>query len=303
MATAGLTEEQQTAVKRFETEVMKPSMDKLVIVQFTASWCGPCKQLSPVLEQVAADYADKGVMLAKVDIDEQKFIAQQFRIQSVPTVYSIYQGQPVADLTQYRTPGAIKQALDQVLAQLPVKGEGADQEEQLNQAIEMGENALDNGALDDAMAIFEQLQQIAPDHPKVIGGLARTHLEKGDKDTAAALLEGVDSDDPAISRVRAMLELSAAPAEKAERIDTSALTARIEKDADDHEARFELAQALMASGDRNGAADQLLESIARDREWNDGAAKDKFLQLLEAAGLEDDWSSKQRRRLSAVLFT
>ncbi|WP_265528205.1 tetratricopeptide repeat protein [Sphingomicrobium marinum] len=303
MATAGLTEEQQTAVKRFETEVMKPSMDKLVIVQFTASWCGPCKQLSPVLEQVAADYADKGVMLAKVDIDEQKFIAQQFRIQSVPTVYSIYQGQPVADLTQYRTPGAIKQALDQVLAQLPVKGEGADQEEQLNQAIAMGEDALDNGAVDDAMAIFTQLQQIAPDHPKVIGGLARTHLEKGDKDAAAALLEGVDSDDPAISRVRAMLEVTGAPTEAAEPVDTSALTARIEKDADDHEARFELAQALMASGDRDGAADQLLESIQRDREWNDGAAKTKFLQLLEAAGLEDDWSSKQRRRLSAVLFT
>ena len=106
-----------------------------------------------------------------------------------------------------------------------------------------------------------------------------------------------------ISRVRAMLEVATPADEQAEPVDTSALTARIEKDADDHEARFELAQALMASGDRDGAADQLLASIERDREWNDGAAKEKFLALLEAAGLEDGWSSKQRRRLSAVLFT
>ena len=141
MASMGLNLDEQKAVDRFKTNVVEPSMTKLVIVDFWAEWCGPCKQLTPVLEKVAAEYADKGVVLVKVNVDEEKFIASQFQVKSIPTVYAMFQGQPVADMTQARTEGQVKQMLDQILAQVPVQA-GADGEQpqpDVGQFIEMAE--------------------------------------------------------------------------------------------------------------------------------------------------------------------
>ena len=295
---------ERASIEAFRRDVIDASMDSLVILQFTAEWCGPCKALNPILDKVAADYAAKGVKRVSVDVDKNGTVAAQFRIQSVPTVYAVFQGQPVADLTPARTEPQLKQYLDQILAQLPIgAGAGApDAGADIEPLIEAGQAALAEGAHEEAYRVFTALAAEAPERVDIIAGIARALIGLGRLDEAAGVLAGVpeDAKDAAVAQARAALALAreAAPVD-----DLEGLRAKSAAAPDDLALRFELAGGLMARGDRDAAADELLEMIRVDRSWNEGAARDRLLKLFEAVGLEDPWVMATRRRLSTILFS
>lgn len=303
MATLGLSEADKAAVEAFRRDVVDPSRTQLVIVDFWAEWCGPCKQLTPVIEKVCADYAAKGVSLVKVNVDENGFIASQFRVQSIPTVYAVFQGQPVADLSQARTEGQLKQMIDQLLAQLPIESDEKAQLVEIAPMIAMAEEMLAQGDAERALSAFMQIADMVPDNVDVAAGLARALIALGDLDDAQAVLDALPAEAAkhgAVASARAAIALARDVRPVA---DLSAVEARVAADPDDHAARFELAGGLMANGDRDGAAEALLDIVRRDRAWQDGAARTQLLTIFEAVGLEDPWVSAQRRKLSQILFS
>jgi putative thioredoxin len=288
-----------TSDSTFSQDVLKS--DKPVLLDFWAEWCGPCKALTPTLEKVAADYADKGVILAKVNVDEERFIADQFQIRSIPTVYAMFQGQPVADLTQARSESQLKAMLDQLLAKLPIQP-GGEAVPDVTPLLAMGEDILAAGDGERATSVFAQIMDVAPTHPQAIGGLVRALALSARHEEAAEILAALDpvlAKDPAIERARAALALAL---DKPEAGELAALRAAAAERPTDMEAQFAFANAAFAEGDRDAAADTLLRMIAADREWNESAARTKLLQMFEAIGLEDSWVAATRRRLSTVLF-
>ena len=298
----GLNLDEQKAVDRFRQKVVEPSRDKLVILDFWAEWCGPCKALTPVLEKVATEYADKGVVLAKLNVDEEQFIAAQFQVRSIPTVYAIFQGQPIADLTNARSESQLKQMLDQLLEKLPVQGGNAEQQADIEQLVAMGEQVLAEGDGERAASIFAQIAQMVPDNASAQSGLIRALLTAGRAEDACAALDALPEDlrgDPLVAQAASALELAGSGVDEGE---LQTLRAAAAERPADMEAQFAFAQAAFAAGKRDEAAETLLHMIGADPEWSDGAAKAKLLQIFEAVGLEDPWVSAQRRKLSLLLF-
>ncbi|WP_421993584.1 tetratricopeptide repeat protein [Qipengyuania sp.] len=304
----GLNMDEQKAVERFKTEVVEPSMTKLVILDFHAEWCGPCKAIAPMLEKVAAEYADKGVVLKKIDVDEEKFIAAQFQVQSIPTIYALFQGQPVADLTNARSESQMKQTLDQILAQLPIQPGAGDEsqsgqpQQDVSQFVTMAEQVLAEGDAERAAGVFGQVVQMAPDNAAAHAGLIRALVQAGHIEQAQAALSAAETNpalatDPQIEQAKSALDLAG------NKVDDGELAALKEKaGSGDMQARYDYAEAAFAAGERDIAADELLSMFEADREWSEGAAKAKLLQIFEAVGLEDPWVVATRRRLSKILF-
>ncbi len=279
----------------FMADVIEASREAPVIVDFWAPWCGPCRQLTPALEE-AVRGANGAVRMVKVNIDESQQIAAQLRVQSIPAVFAFHNGQPV-DGFMGALPGSEIQAFVAKLTELG--GGGGDG---LGEALDQADQMMEGGAAADAAQVFAAVLAEEPGNARAVGGLARAHLATGDVDQAhevLAMAPAEIADDPAISAARSAIDLAEQTQDTGE---AAELAAKLDANADDHQARYDLALALLANGDREGAVAALLELFRRDREWNDGAAKDQLFKLFESFGPNDPLTLKGRRQLSSMIF-
>ena len=282
----------------FMADVIEASRQKPVIVDFWAPWCGPCKQLTPELEKAVRDAGGK-IALAKVNVDENKMIAGQLQVQSIPAVYAFVDGQPIDGFMGALPASQIKQFIDQLL-----RSAGPDAAElAIGEALEAAEQALQSKDLATAAQGFAAVIQADPTELKAIGGLARVYAASGDFERARqtlAMAPDDKADDPSIAAARAAIELAEQSAGAAK--DLTKHRAALEANPNDHQSRYDLALALVAVGDREGAVDELLELFRRDRNWNEEAAKTQLMKLFDAFGTEDPLTLSGRRRLSSMIF-
>lgn len=279
----------------FAADVIDASRDQPVIVDFWATWCGPCRQLGPALEK-AVTAAKGAVKMVKIDIDKHPAYAGQLRVQSIPAVFAFHNGRPVDGFMGALPESQVRAFVDK-LAKLGKAGAGPSPVEQM---LDMAREALDLGDVGGAAQMYAQVLQADPENVKAIAGLARCYVAGGDPERARELLDmaPAGAKDPDLDSARAALALSSeAPSE------TVAYERRLAADPMDHEARFELAKALGGRGRMDVAVDHLLKIIEADRDWNDGAARKQILTIFEAAGAGSDIARQGRKRLSAILFS
>ena len=286
--------------QRFMLDVVEASMTQPIIVDFWASWCGPCKQLTPMLERTVQ--AAKGaVTLVKIDIDKNQELAAQLRIQSVPTIYAFFQGRPVDGFTGLVPESQVKQFVDR-LAKLAGPMETAPSPLEEEEAAAAA--ALESNDFATASMVYQQILSRAPDSVPALIGLARCYIAAQDPERAEALLARIPTDkaqDGAVLALRTQIELARHAAQARGRL--AELEETLQSDPNAHAARFDLATALFASGEREVAIDHLLELFRRDRNWNDQAARSQLVKFFDAMGPTDPLTQSGRRKLSSLLFS
>lgn len=281
----------------FMADVVEASQTVPVIVDFWAPWCGPCKTLGPALEK-AVTAAKGAVKMVKINVDENQMIAGQLQIQSIPTVYAFWQGQPV-DGFQGALPGS---EIDAFIERVIAVGGGEAPGAGLDEAVEAAEAMLAEGAAVDAAQTFAAILGEDPMHAAAYGGMVRAHIAMDDLEQAEAILNGAPaeiSQSPEVEAAHAQLELARQAADAGP---LAELTAAVEAEPGNHQARFDLALALHANGQVEAAVDQLLELFKRDREWNDGAAKTQLFTIFDALKPNDPVVLNGRRKLSSMIF-
>ena len=283
-----------TTTAGFVKDVIEASRSVPVIVDFWAAWCGPCKQLTPLLEKIVKSYGGK-VRLVKLNVDEHPAIAGQLRIQSLPTVYAFRDGRPLDGFVGAQPESTIRTFIDRIV--------GEEQQADLATVLASAEQALEEGDVQSAAEIFAAVLQEDKQNPAALAGLARCYLQTGDVARAEQTIALVPPDQKnvaAVERVKAALEL----ARKANQTDNrDALLSRLAANPADHQARFDLAVASAARGEKETAVEHLLDLVRRDRNWNEQAARKQLVQLFDAWGPKDPATVDGRRRLSSLLFS
>jgi putative thioredoxin len=282
----------------FMADVIDGSRDVPVVVDFWATWCGPCKQLGPALEKAVAGTNGK-VRLVKIDVDKNPDIAQQLRIQSIPAVIAFLGGRPVDAFTGAIPDSQVKQFVDRLAQSAP----GGGPDPAIEQAMEQAKAMLDKDDARGAAALYARVVQHDPENLPAKAGLARALLAAGDLEGAKKAIEDVAEDDRANAEIAGALTAIQLAEKTAGAGDTGALEARLATDPADHQARFDLALARYANGDREGAIDALIEIIRRNREWNEQAARKQLIEFFDAMGPTDPVTLTGRRKLSSVLFS
>lgn len=281
----------------FMTDVIEASQSGPVVVQFTAPWCGPCRTLGPQLE--AAVRKTGKVRMVRINIDENPQIAGQLRVQSIPAVFGFAGGQPVDGFMGAQTPSQIDAFLEKVMA---AGGGAGGEEEQIDAMLDAADEAVAQGGAGEAAQVYAQILGVKPENLRAITGLARCYAASGDLERARETLDMVPADkadDPVVQQVRSMIDLSETAGDAGE---TGELAAAVEANPDDHQARMDYALALIGSGQNEQAIEELLTIFARDREWNEGAAREQLVKVFEALGPTDPLTLKGRRRLSSLMF-
>ncbi len=279
----------------FMADVVDASQTTPIIVDFWAPWCGPCKQLTPALEAAVTKKNGK-VRLVKVNVDENQQIAAQLRVQSIPAVFAFVDGQPVDGFMGALTGSEIDAFIDKAIAA------GGGDDGGLEEALLAADEMLAEGAVADAAQTYAAVLAEEPENATALAGLARAYLALDDVEKARALIANAPEaiqNDPALIAISAEIDLKEASANAG---DTADLNSKLQANPDDHQTRFDLAIALAGKGDNEAAIDELLELFKRDRDWNDGAAKEQLLKICDMLGPKDPIAKQGRRRLTSMIF-